>query len=193
MGIKGNRYGFGLTFVEILIAVAILVILVSITIGISNYVHVQGDEKLTESAIGIVVTALEQYYDYWREFPFEADANYGEPNLVVDLDASSIVGPGAHNDAYASSEALYYFLNTTPNSRKLISSLNSRLITNTDNDGVRLEITIGANTVFLTRFIDSWRTSLRYTYEQGDNFPLIISAGPDRKFDTRDDITSTGM
>jgi hypothetical protein len=33
--------------------------------------------------------------------------------------------------------------------------------------------------------IDSWNTPLRYTYKSGDNFAVITSAGPDKKFGDR--------
>ena len=61
-------------------------------------------------------------------------------------------------------------------------------------------ITINGQNYPLVRIIDPWKKTLRYTYyynkttKQGDNFPVITSAGPDRKFDPNgvhiDDITS---
>jgi type II secretory pathway pseudopilin PulG len=37
---------------------------------------------------------------------------------------------------------------------------------------------------------DPWGMPLDYRYAPGDNFPELISAGPDRKFGTADDITN---
>jgi hypothetical protein len=37
---------------------------------------------------------------------------------------------------------------------------------------------------------DPWGTPLDYRYEAGENFPELISAGPDRKFGNADDITN---
>jgi prepilin-type N-terminal cleavage/methylation domain-containing protein len=37
---------------------------------------------------------------------------------------------------------------------------------------------------------DPWGMPLQYRYASGDNFPKLISAGPDRKFGTPDDITN---
>jgi len=40
---------------------------------------------------------------------------------------------------------------------------------------------------------DVWGTALDYIYVPGDNFPELISAGPDRKFDTGDDIRNQDL
>ena len=37
---------------------------------------------------------------------------------------------------------------------------------------------------------DPWGMPLDYRYAPGDNFPELISAGPDRKFGTADDLTN---
>jgi len=39
-------------------------------------------------------------------------------------------------------------------------------------------------------FVDPWYQPLDYRYAPGDNYPELVSAGPDRKFDTADDITN---
>ena len=38
--------------------------------------------------------------------------------------------------------------------------------------------------------VDPWGRPLDYRYAPGDNFPELVSAGPDRKFGTADDITN---
>jgi hypothetical protein len=37
---------------------------------------------------------------------------------------------------------------------------------------------------------DPWGTALDYRYTPGENFPLMVSAGPDKKFGTADDINN---
>ncbi len=39
---------------------------------------------------------------------------------------------------------------------------------------------------------DPWGTELNYAYVSGDNFPELISAGPDKQLGTADDISSKG-
>ena len=40
-------------------------------------------------------------------------------------------------------------------------------------------------------FIDSWSKTMKYQNRGNGNFPKITSAGPDKVFDTADDIVST--
>lgn len=186
----------GMTFVEILIAVAVLLTLITIVVGVSNHIDTQGKQKLTEAAIGVVVTALEQYYDFWEAFPFDADESYDGNDFLAGLhidepNAFFVDPPGYHDPCYASSEALYYALNKTPASRKVISNLPPAAVTGKDQNGQLLKIDINGREVDLLRFVDSWNTSLRYTFDaDNDVFPFVRSAGPDRQYRTKDDITS---
>ncbi len=69
--------------------------------------------------------------------------------------------------------------------------MSNTLISNKDQSGDPLAITIGTDTLDLVRFIDPWGKSLRYTYVVGNAFPVIESAGVDGKFYTSgDNITS---
>jgi len=75
------------------------------------------------------------------------------------------------------SEALYERLNSILSSRKIMEQISNSLIEDrTEND--------------VPEIYDPWGTVLDYLYAEGDNFPELISAGPDRIFDTADDITS---
>ena len=108
MKIKQNKYG--LTLVEVLVAIAIIAVLAAGLYSVSNYVETQSKKKLTKSTIETLCAALEQYHDFNDGFPFAADVNYGQSNLQSDVNGT--VGGGVnHKDEYASSEALYYFLN----------------------------------------------------------------------------------
>ena len=194
------------TAVEVITTVAILAILVGILLGVGRRLVTQAEEKLAQGTIDIIVLALEQYYtdSVPNTFPFEADVYYGtvriptDPNptwnLLEDV-GTVVVGPGygVHLDEYASSEALFYFLYKTPNSRKIIDTITDIQITNKGSDGVKLGIvpTGSITPIDLVRFIDPWGTALRYTYTAGDTFPLIESAGADRDFGAAgDNITS---
>lgn len=184
---KQNKYG--LTLVEILVAVAIIAILAAGLYSVSNYLETQSKIKLTKSTIELLCTALEQYHDFYGHFPFQADENYGEPNIQSDV--NGVVNPADYNDIYASSEALYYFLNQIPASRKIVDSINHSLLTNKDYKSTEYFILIGTVDYPLIHIIDPWKYPLRYTYEQGDNFPLVISAGPDKDFNTPGDNISS--
>jgi prepilin-type N-terminal cleavage/methylation domain-containing protein len=74
---------------------------------------------------------------------------------------------------YSSSAVLYYRLDRTPGSRQILDKVSDSLIQNNPEE-----------------IYDPWGTVLRYVYFMGDNFPRLISAGPDRIFGTPDDIRS---
>jgi prepilin-type N-terminal cleavage/methylation domain-containing protein len=71
------------------------------------------------------------------------------------------------------SAALYGQLYSTPTSRKILGKINPKLIR--DNP---------------PQIYDLWGMPLDYIYVPSDNFPLLVSAGPDRNLGTGDDISS---
>ena len=181
---------------ELLTVIAVLVILAAMLLGAGKRLRVQAEEKLTQSQIDVLVTALEQYYAANDdEFPFEADADYDEAALLGDIQtdtgaAAVSVTSGTHIQEYCSSEGLYYFLDKSVVSREIAEAISETLVTCKDADGVFLRIDIDGESLDPARFIDPWGKSLRYTYAAGNTFPVIVSAGVDGDFGTEDDITS---
>ena len=122
--------------------------------------------------------------------------NPGAGGVVIDY-------PLAHDLNYSGSEVLYFFLSRVPANKEILNRIGKKLITNIGRGGQAMNITIGIvpndRTYPLYRFVDAWGTTLRYDYydewaaiatrnEGKRSFPLIISAGPDKVFDTVDDI-----
>ena len=130
MKASGEISGFSLF--ELVLAVAVLSILVSIVIGVGNYALKQAKTELAESTIGVLVTALEQYYDFTDVFPPECDAPAG---LEAALEGTS---PVTNLPEFSSSEALYYYLHRVPESRKIISAIDESQITGLDENGDKL-------------------------------------------------------
>ena len=82
-------------------------------------------------------------------------------------------------NAQEHSEFLYKELYSIPESRKILEQVSHSLIVNR------------YGTVETPPEIhDLWGMALDYRYLTGDNFPELISAGPDRVFGTTDDISS---
>lgn len=114
--------------------------------------------------------------------------------------------PLAHDPIYSGSEILYFFLSRVPANKEILNRIGKKMITNIGKGGQAMDITITTGivpndrTYPLYRFVDAWGTTLRYDYydewekipatrnEGKRSFPLIISAGPDKVFDTADDI-----
>jgi prepilin-type N-terminal cleavage/methylation domain-containing protein len=192
----------GLTIMEILVAVVIMAILAAGLYFAGSYVDTQAKIKLTESTIETLAAAIDEYHDFYGKYPFEADETYGGSELKannsngLDGDVTNKAGtplPAAdYNDVYASSEAMYHFLNKCPGSKKIVNSINISLITNKDNKNREYFFRFGSDVQVypLRHIIDSWKTPLRYTYVKNtirqDSFPVITSAGPDKNFGDTD-------
>jgi len=74
---------------------------------------------------------------------------------------------------------LYEALRSVPASREVLTKVNSVLVRGDSNEPWKIR--------------DVWGTVLDYIYVPGDNFPELISAGPDRDFDTGDDISNQDL
>jgi len=132
-----------------------------------------------------------------------------ENTLKNALGAGSVQISGAHDPDYSSNEVMYLLLSMVPASRQTLDKIDKKLITSGG-----ATITIEGKEYPLLRVLDPWSETLRYDYYEdwGDyhadhpsktwedyinyikdnrrTFPVIISAGPDKKFGTGDDITS---
>lgn len=82
-------------------------------------------------------------------------------------------------NALIHSEFLYGELNSIPSVQKILERLSNSTIHNTYGT---------AETA--AEIYDPWGTALDYRYIAGDNFPLLVSAGPDKTFGTTDDISN---
>lgn len=191
---------FGLTLIEILVVVAVIAILVTLTVGIMSRVDAAVKERKTHAAIDLLATALEKYYSFYHEFPLIDKAvttdkidlagyySYTQAYFNDDIAKGLTVDiPASNDDRHLVNEAVYFSLNKTPVCKDILAKTDSSLITSKDsaNQPLTLKITINANDYFygLFRVNDAWKTPLRYTYDkQNDSFPLIESAGPDKIF-----------
>lgn len=213
---KSYKHKTGVTLVEILIVVAIIAILTTMVIGIAGRIDDQSKEQLTKSTIAILTAALRQFHDYeyrykdltYSGFDFPLDCNdFDVTNLQATLGQAlglgpGIIGGGIHQNEYSGAEALYFFLSRVPACRKTLDKIDKSLITNEDSNKQPMNIDIGGKVYPLLRVIDPWGKALRYDYyneweidpilrQKGKRtFPVITSAGPDKKFGTADDIGS---
>jgi len=190
------------SLVELLVVMAIILLLGGALLGVGKYMTVRASIDLTESELQVLTTALQQYYADTGAFPFDTDVNgngametneYDQPAFETDLSGVVMINgsPGTLAVDDVSGSALFYFLDQNPSSRTIVEALTDSLISNKDASGQAITITIGANpAIDLPRFVDAWGTSIRYEYLPGTAFPILTSAGPDKVFDTPDDITS---
>ena len=96
---------------EVLAAVAVVIILAMIVLGAGKHLKTQADEKLAKSTIQILITAIEQYYQFWNEFPAQSGMKPVER-----------------------CEQFYEQLYSTPSSRSLCEKIDAMLIGDNDVD-----------------------------------------------------------
>jgi len=218
---KSDANKTGLTLIEMLIVVAIVVILTTMVIGLAGRVTDQSKEQLTRNTIGILTSSLGQFRDYtysykdpvYSGFNFPLDCN-DFPLPLLETTLASALGAttapitgGVHHLSYSGCEALYLFLSQVSDCRKTLDKIDESLITNLGVDQQPRNITVtypsGSVKIYsMFRVIDPWGETLRYDYynelepdpilrQRGKKtFPVITSAGPDKRFGTADDISS---
>jgi prepilin-type N-terminal cleavage/methylation domain-containing protein len=198
------RFSFrknGFTLVEIVVVITIVALLVSMVAGLGKHVKDQANVKLTKSTIEILVTAVELYYqDNNDTMPFETvmavDVDFVKSDFESLLGGAidTTITTNDHSDALYdddwSSEAMYYYLSKSLNSRRIINTINNTLATSMDSANVPLEVNVAGNNIVMFRVTDAWGNALRYRYTADDTFCVITSAGIDKLYGTADDITN---
>ncbi len=199
------KYGYekkAFSLVEVLVTVGIIAVLAAGLLSITSRISNQAKTRLTKSTIEIVVSAVEVYYDNTGRMPLTVpdtglDKTYFE-NLLQDRFGYTVLGYVPIDwpkDNYAPNEVLYLILDKHHQTRKLIGSISDIMIDNYDIYGNEMMVFIQepSGTVShqsLVRFLDAWQMPLRYYCPNDQTFPVITSAGPDKTFDTNDDISS---
>jgi prepilin-type N-terminal cleavage/methylation domain-containing protein len=158
---KTRQHKHGLSLVEMLIVVGVIALLATMVISVAGRIDAQAKENAVKNLFAVLEGALEEYKDFIGEFP-----------------------RAMNTDPYMNSEILYERLNEVSVSRKILEKISGSLIQNKYSPvGVSLDESP-------PEIYDPWGTVLYYRYAAGDNFPELVSAGPDRKFGTVDDITN---
>jgi prepilin-type N-terminal cleavage/methylation domain-containing protein len=161
MKTRRNKYGF--TLIEMLVVVALIAILASMVIGVASHLDAKAKQNGIKGALLLLDGALEEYREFKDKFPEQLEQNYA--------------------NAAAHSEYLYYELNSVPDSASILEKISNSLI---ENKYAATGTPLGTS----PEIYDPWATALDYRYTPGENFPLMVSAGPDKKFGTADDISN---
>lgn len=159
-----------------------------------------------------------QYQGLYSGLKFPLDCN-GFNNVQVNavlkpaLDANTITNPsiGSKDLSYTGCEVMYFLLSLEPDSQRFLDRIDTSLI----KPKLPATIAVDGRQYPLLRIVDSWGTTLNYDYYDEtlngsinlhDNqytrnqleeilktkkqFPVVTSAGPDKRFNTDDDITN---
>ncbi len=161
MSIRRNKDGF--TLVEILIVVALIAILATMVIGVASRIDTKSKEQAVESTFVLLDSALQEYRQFTDKFPEQPENNPA--------------------NAAAHSEFLYHELHSVPDSRTILEKV--------DNSSIKNEYGAGGNPLGTSvEIYDPWGMPMDYRYSLGENFPVMVSAGPDKTFGTADDVSS---
>ena len=158
---KTRKYKHGLSLVEMLIVLGVIALLATMVIGVASRIDTQAKEKGLESLFTLLEGALEEYKEFRGVFPQQPVKDF--------------------TNAAAHSEYLYGELYSVPDSRKILEKISDSLIKHDFDTG---------SVPPVPEIYDPWGIALDYRYVTGENFPELISAGPDKIFGSADDITN---
>lgn len=155
-----HRHDRAVTLIEMLVVLGIIVVLAGLVVKLTVRVDNQSKEKALQGVFSVLATSLQEYHEFRDAFPVQ-----------------SVLDP---NFAVFHVEGMMKDLRSVPESRQALEQVNRTLIEN--KKGV----------ADVPELKDPWGTVLDYVYDpnQGDRFPELISAGPDKRFGTEDDIRS---
>ncbi len=154
-----------MTLIEMLVVLAVIVLLAGIVVGVGLGIENQSKKKAVKATFLLLESALQEYYDFTGRFPA---ANDPDPNVNC--------------------EKLYAALDSLPGSRRILENISEKVILNKFNPAAVPPI---------YEIYDPWQVNddqkrrvLDYKYVDGDAFPKLRSAGPNRIFYDGDDITN---
>ena len=160
----------GLTLLEMVIVVAVIVILASMVIGIATNIDNQSRKQLTEGTISILNSALQQFQDFgyhYKDSPnydnpikrgerdfylslkFPLDCNNLQPmdvaiiltNALCEVPAGGI--GGNHDPNFSGIAAMYFILSRVPQCRQTLDRIDGSLLTNKGSNGQPITFEMG--------------------------------------------------
>jgi prepilin-type N-terminal cleavage/methylation domain-containing protein len=160
-----SRHNRAVTLIEMLVVLGILVVLGGVVVTVTFRTENQSKENAVAGAFTVLKSALREYYEVRDTFPVQPDPN--------------------STQAAAHVRFLMKELLDEPASRQVLEKLSPALVKTA--------------TAGVPDLRDPWGTTFDYIYIRDDvnprrseSFPELISAGPDKKFGTPDDISSKG-
>jgi prepilin-type N-terminal cleavage/methylation domain-containing protein len=160
-----SRHNRAVTLIEMLVVLGIIVVLGGVIATVTFRTDNQSKENAVAAAFTVLKSALREYYEARNTYPVQPDPN--------------------STQAAAHVRFLMRELLDEPASRQVLEKLSPALVKTA--------------TAGVPDLRDPWGTTFDYIYiydatypNRGDSFPELISAGPDKKFGTPDDISSKG-
>ncbi len=163
------KHNSGVTLVEMLVVLGIIMVLAGIVITLTARVDNQSKENSLRSAFALVDSSLREYYEAKGVFPPQPETDSASTNALTHIDL------------------MVAELRSVPAARQVLDKLDPALVRR------------ASGTEDVQSLCDPWGTVLDYVYVSGNNFPELISAGPDKQFGlsrsdpfAKDNISSKG-
>jgi len=158
-------------------------------------------------------SASERNFYLGLDFPMDCN-DFTALNMITELVRAVVgvnPGPGditislgtGYLDEYAGCQAMYFILRRVPKCMEILGKIDNSLITNKDSNAEEMMFGLRNEYYPLDRVTDPWGRTLRYDYYDENlpftfnrrkkskrTFPVLISAGADRIFGTKDDMKS---
>ena len=208
-----------LTLVEVLVAMAIVVIVAVIFLPVVKKLAGNTAGTKTSATLTTVNAALERYSecgktlcnpagspnDGYEDYRFPIDCRdhantagdkwqEGVDNYLSLTDCEDILGveitsfpAGLTASNEFSNVMLYIQLSMLPQCCEVLDGLSAASLVR-KYKGVPMEPVIDGEPRAAFLIVDGWGTPLRYWYDGALTFPQLISAGPDKEFETDDDV-----
>ena len=183
----------GLTLVEILVAVSIIVLLGAMVIGTAIRVEAHSKEQLMENTFALINAALAEFKDYdykyypsaWKsaserdfylglDFPIDCN-DLPALNMVTELVCAVfgeipapddiVIDPTiVYLDEYSGCQAMFFILRRIPKCMEILGKIDDSLITNLDSNAGDMRFGLNSEYYPLDRVIDPWGRTLQYDY-----------------------------
>lgn len=165
----------GFTLVEMLIVVVIIGILVTVVVGVSKMVIARAAGEKTRTYMQTITLAINAYHEAAGDYPPEeadipAVPEEWYPRMRPEEKRQRMWA------AFCRNKKLYQQLIAVPSAQKRLAALPEDAVSSIYGENI---------------FVDGFETYMDYFRTGGiGGLPVLISAGPDRTFDTEDDIRS---
>ena len=190
-GLQAGAMGF--TLIEMLVVIFILSILVTLVVGVGNYVYDEAGRKQTQTTMAILRNTIDAFQDEFDQYPrddISVDPTADSANVLLRYLAGDLID-NAPDDL--TTDACTDLINNSSPTGPEIRQLRARIrgvtrekVLNLSKDAY--SPTRSASTNLLTaQFNDGFGNPIRYEQAGGlGGRPVLISAGPDEDFGAAD-------
>ncbi|MCH8215360.1 MAG: type II secretion system protein [Planctomycetes bacterium] len=168
------KHSLGFTLVELLVVISIVIALATIVWTANAGLATRNALQTQQRAFDVLGDAVAAYLEVYSDYPSQPETL----PVVMDAFKDEIL---LRDRIAGDSEVLYDILDSLKESRHLLSRLHTGCVTDLPRSGA-------SNGNSKPEIRDVWGTVL--FYQSTTSFPLFISAGPDRRFGTADDVRS---